>query len=487
MKDFYSIEENFNFLYNDIYTLLSGEIVDSSLSENWLANWYICNKYNTTRAIERYAADLIIPRLKYSEIPQDVFKSIIDKKLSGCCESYNDTEYNLQDKLYLIKNIERVKLNESTLSYIIEDFECDDIVSYIEEGFFSEDNIHDNVYESINSSEVLNIISHIKHAVVENSNDREKLEYIKACNESFLYKFKDIITEDKFIEETTEAYHTLEKILNNESDAVIEHTISELKHINELVDYLVTTKLDESSDVFIYNKAIQEFDTLVESIFINNIEEDMDINQLIKLCDITEALCEYESTIEASSRIITKGTEKVTRAVGNMSAKSRGMGSAKSAVAQVKRGGRILDDRVSDAINNKIDQILNFTQEQKREKIITGKNTLRASKILKTILVSYIGAKGVFGIFKNATLLGKVGTVAITLIGLLGARALSKGTEVREKKRIMLDLETELKITREKIEDAKGDNAKEKKYELMRIEARLEKEIFRIKHGLKYY
>ena len=49
------------------------------------------------------------------------------------------------------------------------------------------------------------------------------------------------------------------------------------------------------------------------------------------------------------------------------------------------------------------------------------------------------------------------------------------------------DLETELKITREKIEDAKGENAKEKKYQLMRIEAELEKEIFRIKHGMKYY
>ena len=64
---------------------------------------------------------------------------------------------------------------------------------------------------------------------------------------------------------------------------------------------------------------------------------------------------------------------------------------------------------------------------------------------------------------------------------------LSKRTEEREKKRILLDLETELKITREKIEDAKGDNAKQQKYELMRIEATLEKEITRIKHGLRYY
>jgi hypothetical protein len=48
-------------------------------------------------------------------------------------------------------------------------------------------------------------------------------------------------------------------------------------------------------------------------------------------------------------------------------------------------------------------------------------------------------------------------------------------------------LETELKITREKIDDAKGDNAREQKYQLMRIEAQLEKEILRIKHGLRPY
>ena len=114
MKDFYSIEENFEFLYNDISILLSGKIVDSSLAENWLVNWYMCNKYNTTKAIERYAADLIIPKLKESEIPHDSFKSIIDKKLNKCYESYNEEEVTLEDKKYMIENIQQSKINETT-------------------------------------------------------------------------------------------------------------------------------------------------------------------------------------------------------------------------------------------------------------------------------------------------------------------------------------------------------------------------------------
>ena len=44
-----------------------------------------------------------------------------------------------------------------------------------------------------------------------------------------------------------------------------------------------------------------------------------------------------------------------------------------------------------------------------------------------------------------------------------------------------------LKIVKEKVEDAKGENNKKQKYQLMRIQANLEKEITRIKHGLRYY
>ena len=231
------------------------------------------------------------------------------------------------------------------------------------------------------------------------------------------------------------------------------------------------------TDQLIYEQAIDKFNLMVEEIFFEDTE--IEIDDIIKLHQITEALCEYESSLEASSRIISKGTEKVTNAIGRASSKSRGMSNADSKVDQIKRGAKIVDDRASDAINNKIDQILNFTREQKREKIITGKNTIRLSKVLKTI----IGLIAAGGIVKANPILG----AAATIIGLLGARGLSKATEVREKKRIMLDLETELKITREKIEDAKGENKKEQKYQLMRIEAQLEKEIFRIKHGLKYY
>ena len=81
--------------------------------------------------------------------------------------------------------------------------------------------------------------------------------------------------------------------------------------------------------------------------------------------------------------------------------------------------------------------------------------------------------------------LGPLISVAITIIIALGKFALDKKADERERKRVLTELETELKIVREKIEDAKGDNARKQKYELMRLEASLEKEVTRIKYGLR--
>ena len=475
MEGFYNNNENFEILYKDISMLLSGKIIEASLAETWLANWYVCNKYNTTKALEKYAADLIIPKLKHSEIPPDVFRSVIDKKINECYDSYNDIEISLKDKLYLINNLADVTLNESVFSYIIQDFECNEIVSYIEEGFFKDDRKKNKYIITEVFEEVVNILSYIKNDIITNKTDIEKLNYIKECNTSILYKHKYVVNEN-YKSDLDEKYILLENILDTENDIVIEYSLSELTYMNNMIDY-INDKAKVDEEKLLYEKALNKFNTLIESIFFEDTE--IEIDEVISLYEITEALCEYESTLEASSRIITKGTEKLTKAAGNLSAKSSGLSASDSKMGQLKRGAKIVDDRASDAINNKIDQIINFTRDQKREKLITGKNTIRLSKVLKSIIAIIVAG----GLVKSHPIVG----AAITIIGLLGARGLSKATEVREKRRIMLELETELKITREKIEDAKGENAKEKKYQLMRIESELEKEIFRIKHGLKYY
>ena len=479
MKDFYSIESNFDFMYNDISLILSDNILESTLAEGWLEDFYVSNKYDTTRAIEKFAADIVVSKLKKSDIPQDDVVNIIDNKLELMTESHMD--FSLEDKLYMVEALKNVEIDEMTLHYILEDFELSNIIESIKLNYLDEN------YKSFDKSfdedvkELLSLLENINYNIRKNINDRHKLVYIKSCNERVLYKNKSVIQMESFHKDISSLYPRLEALLENQTDEIINYTANYLGYTNNLVDYILNVKYKTTQENFVYDKAVEEFNNLVESLFFDESDEDMNIKDLVKLYKVTEALCEYESTMEASSRIITKGTEKVTRAIGNASSKSHGMAKADSKIGQIKRGARIIDDRASGAINRKIDAIINITKDAKREKLITGKNTVKLGKALKTI-IALLGSKHIA--FK---VLGPIKGTGVMIITMLAGYALSKRTEEREKKRILLDLETELKITREKIEDAKGDNAKQQKYELMRIEATLEKEITRIKHGLRYY
>ena len=52
-------------------------------------------------------------------------------------------------------------------------------------------------------------------------------------------------------------------------------------------------------------------------------------------------------------------------------------------------------------------------------------------------------------------------------------------------KRCLYELELELKMVREKINDARSHGKEKEKYQLMRVEAAIEREIFRIRHGIE--
>jgi SOS response regulatory protein OraA/RecX len=494
MKDFYCIEENFDFLYNDISILLSG-IIESTISEGWLEDYYMSNRYNTTKAVEKYGADIIVSKLKNAGLSREKILSLLDNRICNIYESFD--KKSLDDKLYMIESVKSMTFkNENVLEYILEDFENIEILKYLRESYLDEKFIPSFKAPNKDLKNILSIIESITFNVRKSVDDDEKLEFIKTCNDRILYKYKsDVQLESSFHTSTSKLYDKLEESLNNQPDEVLEYSLRVINHTNDLIEYVLESR-ERTNEAMLYQQGVEEFNNLVESIFFDESDNDIDINDFIKLYNLTEALCEYESTMEASSRIITMGTEKVTKGIGNASAKSRGMAASDSKIGQIKRGARIIDDRASSAINNKIDQIINFTQDAKREKIITGKTTVKLGRILKSLITAIAAGKIVKALpkqtllkipFTKVALKAPLLGVAATVISLLVSFALSKRTEEREKKRILMELETELRITKEKIEDAKGENAKEQKYQLMRIEAQLDKEIMRIKHGLRYY
>ena len=79
---------------------------------------------------------------------------------------------------------------------------------------------------------------------------------------------------------------------------------------------------------------------------------------------------------------------------------------------------------------------------------------------------------------------GPTGAV-IAVIGLMTSIAVDHYLDSRERTKILRELEDELAIVEEKIDDARGDSNKQKKYELMRIRNKLKTDINRIKLRLR--
>ena len=200
-------------------------------------------------------------------------------------------------------------------------------------------------------------------------------------------------------------------------------------------------------------------------------DNDITMEQFISFIQDCIKFEPLDMTLEAAGRNMTRNAQKKLRKINNKVNGKRNT---------VTKNLRRLDDKASDVVNRRLDGIINTGRDLAREKIVEGRPAVKISRFIRNGIMALAGATGA------ATLLGPAAAAVVVAIGLYCKKNLTKKTEEREKKRILLELETNLKITREKIEDAKAENDRKKKYQLMRIEATLEKEITRIKYGLRY-
>ena len=74
----------------------------------------------------------------------------------------------------------------------------------------------------------------------------------------------------------------------------------------------------------------------------------------------------------------------------------------------------------------------------------------------------------------------------LSAISLIAYIARNAKLDSRARSAVIKELEDELRITREKIDDSRGDDNKQNKYQLMRIESKLEKELNRVKMHNQY-
>ena len=498
---------NVNLLETDLNSIVifSTDILPTSVCEEYLATKMDVDKFNTTNAVERYLVIELSQLIKQSKLDKMIVNDIIDRR-------FKEIMYNKQDEiersvLFTIKEIKQIDLTYDTLEAVLNNsiFNPNSLL-YMKTLLNSNgDSSNDDYLDiSLSTQSFLKTMELIKYLAMKLDVSDSRFRLIYSQIQEVLYDFKDFysdsanynlgisdeVVKDNLVrnpdtiteDDIYDIFDKLSGFLMNQVDSKLYYMINEFKCLSYRMESRQRennrgTTLESFDLEKKYNDSIIKF----ENMDITDEDGELDIIKLAEAYQLAHDICKYQYMQEADTKIITKGTNKITKAIGNASAKSRGMADAKSKIGAIKRGARIVDDRASDAINKKVDDIMNFSRDAKREKILTGKNTVRVSGVLKNAIKILVAGTAGVGLF------GPIAGAAIGLIGVLGARGISKNVEDREKKRILLELETELKIVKEKVEDAKGENNKKQKYQLMRIQANLEKEITRIKHGLRYY
>lgn len=214
-------------------------------------------------------------------------------------------------------------------------------------------------------------------------------------------------------------------------------------------------------------------DSLVEVLLCGESIDDGVFENFIKLCDKYTVL-EAGTVRKAITRTATKAATG-SRKIANKAT------DAEKTVGHVANAAKRSIDPLVNKMSGVINKLKSMDKEERTNRIITGQTRITLIGLLRKAVTS-LATISVIAYFNPQTALVRH---AIVVIGILTHIALNKAIDKRERKRIQGDLDLELKMVREKIEDARSAGNTKAKYDLMRIENKLEKDLNRIKYNLQ--
>jgi len=145
------------------------------------------------------------------------------------------------------------------------------------------------------------------------------------------------------------------------------------------------------------------------------------------------------------------------------------MNDAERKIYKAYRNYKASEEKVDSQITKAAVGIKNVLTGDVRAEVIEGKK-FSAIGLLKRLL-------GTVALFSFS----KIGAVVTIVVGY----ALKKDTRISERRRIIMELETEITMIDEKIKDARGDGNREAKYAMMRTKAELENALKKIRYGME--
>lgn len=239
-------------------------------------------------------------------------------------------------------------------------------------------------------------------------------------------------------------------------------------HIFELL-YDLTDTLDKKFiDIFFVtlrevNYMLKVFNT-IDSITYNSNDE------LIRRCEknINDNLCCNDSNECMESYSSIKGTG-IDFACEAFKKDSVAMKKSSDKIYRAYKSYKNAEDKVDAQITKAVKGMGKVLTGDVRTEIIEGKK-FSALSLLKKLL----GGVALFSV------------APIKSVILLVVRyALKKNVSISERKKIIMELETEIEIIDEKINDAQGDNNRQAKYAMMRTRSELKNALKRIEYGLE--
>lgn len=300
----------------------------------------------------------------------------------------------------------------------------------------------------------------------------------KSLRRAYLRAFKSELRKVEGVINAGKGNHDIVKYKQNLIEAidmlqdVTENNISlenTLQHVSEAQTVEDSIKeLDIAILENFYNLAFREDDSVEESIqWFNNIVSLTNTKEIIITESLENLLVTEGTKSDKIRKKINVGANKLKSGAQKVKDKARSAGQATAAAKNhVDKAGKAIDDAATNAVN----KAKNVYRNDVRDEIIESKTTVKLGRIIR---------KGI--------MIGSLALVnpALGAIGALTTLALRKNVKAKEKRKILNELEEELEIVNEKIEDSRGDENKEKKYQLMRIRNKLQKDINRIQYNMK--
>lgn len=171
---------------------------------------------------------------------------------------------------------------------------------------------------------------------------------------------------------------------------------------------------------------------------------------------------------KASAKVAGK-TKDIAVKGGNASVKIAGK-TIEKGTDTAEKGLRAIPKTIKFLADNTIGRIKHMDKDARRTAMLDGGMKTKILRLLRMIVA------GGAGFALGGPLIGSL-TLGITL---LVTNTIDNGKDTKARKQLIGDLEQELKITKEKIRDSDANGDKQAKYQLMRIENALERDIERL-------